>query len=47
MEKLGILKNDVVDRERAEEIKWTRNEDILDVCAKEARGSLKIQSLFN
>lgn len=46
MEKIGILKNDIIDRERADELSLTRNEDILDDCLKESRGKMKIHSLL-
>lgn len=37
---MGILKNDIVDRERGLELDLARNEDILDDCSKESRGML-------
>lgn len=36
--KIGVLKHDIIDRERADEINLAKNEDILDDCAKESRG---------
>lgn len=47
MEKIGILNNDIIDRERADELSLTRNEDILDDCLKESRGKMKIHSFLS
>lgn len=35
---MGILKSDIIDRERGMELNLARNEDILDDCSKESRG---------
>lgn len=35
---MGILKTDIIDRERGMELNLARNEDILDDCSKESRG---------
>lgn len=35
---MGILKNDIIDRERGMELHLARDEDILDDCSKESRG---------
>lgn len=43
--KVGVLKNDILDRERADGLRLTRNEDILDDCAKESRGKTKNATL--
>lgn len=40
LESQGILKNDILDRERGLELDLARNEDILDDCSKESRGVL-------
>lgn len=36
--KVGVLRNDILDKERADNLRSARNEDILDDCAKESRG---------
>lgn len=46
LEKMGILKNDIIDRERGMELDLARDEDILDDCAKEARGKPFKQTLL-
>lgn len=38
MEKMGISRNGTIDRERTEELKLARDDDIVDDCAREARG---------
>lgn len=35
---MGILKSDILDRERGMDLHLARNEDILDDCSKESRG---------
>lgn len=35
---MGILKSDILDRERGMELELARHEDILDDCSKESRG---------
>lgn len=37
---MGILKSDIIDRERGMELDLARNEDILDDCSKESRGEM-------
>ncbi|XP_031621617.1 uncharacterized protein LOC116339724 [Contarinia nasturtii] len=37
LDKMGILKTDILDRERAMDLELARNEDILDDCSKESR----------
>lgn len=39
---MGILKNDIIDRERGMELNLARDEDILDDCSRESRGMLKL-----
>lgn len=39
METMGISHNGTIDRERTEELKLARNDDIVDDCAREARGT--------
>lgn len=41
LERMGILKSDIIDRERGMEVNLARNEDILDDCMKESRGMLQ------
>lgn len=36
--KVGVLKNDELDKERIDRLRLLRNEDIFDDCAKESRG---------
>lgn len=36
--KVGVLKNDILDREHTNNLRLARSEDILDDCAKESRG---------
>lgn len=41
---MGILKTDIIDRERGMELNLARNEDILDDCSKESRGKWIVQN---
>lgn len=38
LEMMKIIINDTLNRERAKELNWAPNEDVLDDCFKEARG---------
>lgn len=44
--KIGVLKNDMLDRERADVLRLARNEDILDDCAKESRGEIAKEYMY-
>lgn len=43
---MGISRNGTIDRERTEELKLARDDDIVDDCAREARGIQTIQTKY-
>lgn len=40
---MGISRNGTIDRERTEELKLARDDDVVDDCAREARGMRAIR----
>lgn len=44
---MGISRNGTIDRDRTEELKLARDDNIVDDCAREARGIQTIQIKYS